>query len=95
MPTQAPRNQGAKGNPASHRMSNPIRKARRARNWEAQQKRKTVRINEAKKREVVNKALKSDGEFTAWEQAKYERDAKRVPKQIAYEKAHREESYAE
>lgn len=48
---------GLKGNPASTRMSNPNRKARRARCWARGEKRKAARRAAQAEREAANKIL--------------------------------------
>jgi hypothetical protein len=48
---------GLKGNPASTRMSNPNRKARRARCWARGEKRKEARRKAQAEREAANKVL--------------------------------------
>jgi hypothetical protein len=48
---------GLKGNPASNRMSNPNRKARRARCWARGEKRKAQRREDQARREAANKIL--------------------------------------
>lgn len=92
MPAQGPRNQAAKGNPASHRMGNPKRAARRARNWEAQQKRKDANRAANKARELANKALAKELEpmpfLTKWQKAEANRNERRKGKQIAYALLH-------
>lgn len=78
--------QSAKGNPASKRMGNPNRARRYTRNWEAQQKRKAVRIKEEKVREKENR--EAAGYPTPWEFAKQVRSMRRRPKQDAWEARH-------
>lgn len=53
----------AKGNPASHRMSNPNNKARRARCWQNGQKRKAQRVEENRRRALDNKAIREIGSY--------------------------------
>lgn len=59
--------QGAKGNPASKRMSNANLKARRKRSWEKNQKAKAIRIAEAKAKFEANEAYRKRGEPTPYE----------------------------
>lgn len=56
-----PNRNSNKGNPASHRMSNPNLKARRARNWAAQEKRKAERRAENEARAARNRELRAQG----------------------------------
>lgn len=69
--------QSAKGNPASHRMSNPHLKARRERCWAAGQARKAARRKTQEAAAARNKRLRADGKPTPWEVAKQERFARR------------------
>jgi hypothetical protein len=66
-------NKANKGNPASHRMSNPRNKAYRALCWARQEKRKDARRKAQAEREARNKKRG----WTAWEMAKGERHARR------------------
>jgi hypothetical protein len=54
-------NQGGKGNPASHRMSNPKRKARRERSWARAQVKKAKNRAENEKRAADNRTLREQG----------------------------------
>jgi hypothetical protein len=67
----------AKGNPASHRMSNTNLKARRAASWKTGQKRKEERKAEAINAERRNRQTKLSGGLTPWELAKQKRRLKR------------------
>lgn len=90
----APRGVKIKGNPASHRMGNPARAARRARNYEAQQKRKDVNRKANKDAAAMNKAQKGLAEiegtvfYTRWEIAQRNRAFRRKDKQRAYALLH-------
>lgn len=53
--------QGGKGNPASHRMGNPKRKAARAASWARGEKRKDARRKEADRRQAHNAELVTAG----------------------------------
>ena len=94
MPAQGPHNQAAKGNPASHRMGNPQRKVRYARNWLAQQKRKDANRKANAERAYWNKSARKDatenGEIfrTAWQKAELKRAERRKGKRIAWELLH-------
>lgn len=70
--------QSSKGNPASHRMSNPNLKARRARSWLAGERRKEARRKAQAEREARNKELREAGKPTPWEAAKAARKARRA-----------------
>lgn len=59
-----------KGNPASHRMTNPNLKARRARSWAAGQKRKEANRRAQEQRAEVNRGITDAGDPTPWEVAK-------------------------
>lgn len=59
-----------KGNPASHRMTNPNLKARRARSWAAGQKRKEARRRAQEQRTEVNRGRLDNDESTPWQLAK-------------------------
>ena len=63
-------NQGKsnKGNPASHRMTNPNLKARRARSWAAGQKRKEARRRAQDERAAANRV--EPEHITPWQYAK-------------------------
>lgn len=63
-------NNSAKGNPASHRMSNQHRKAYLASSWEKARKRKDARIKANAEREARNKKLRALGKPTPWEWSK-------------------------
>lgn len=63
----------AKGNPASHRMSNKNLQAKRERSWKNGQKRKEERKEEQRQREQRNKQLRAGGQLTPWEQSKARR----------------------
>lgn len=67
----------AKGNPASHRMSNPRLKEKFARCWRNGQKRKAERQARALAAQRRNAELRESGELTPWEQAKAARKARR------------------
>ena len=67
----------SKGNPASHRMSNPNLKARRARLWAAQEKRKDARRKAQAEREQRNRELRAAGLPTPHEAKKIARRARR------------------
>lgn len=68
---------GLKGNPASTRMSNKARAARRERCWLRGQKRKIAREDDRFEREAENRARRELGEATPWEISKARRNAKR------------------
>ena len=74
--------QSAKGNPASHRMSNPKRAARRERCWLRGQARKAERTKTNLAAASRNKRLRADGKLTPWEPAKRERHARRHMVQV-------------
>lgn len=58
----------AKGNPASKRMTNQARKAKRERSWKKRQREKEETKREVKKREDANKATKKAGGLTPHQQ---------------------------
>src|SRR4249919_558784 len=68
--------QGGKGNPASHRMSNASLKARRARSWARAQLKKARNRAENERRAVNNRALREQGLPTPHEAKKAARRAK-------------------
>lgn len=72
MPTSS-----AKGNPASHRMSNAAYKARRAAAWLRGQKRKEANRAAQNERTSENKRRRANGEPTPWEKAKAQRASNR------------------
>lgn len=76
-------NQGGKGNPASKRMSNKAKAAKRQRSWEKNQKAKAIRIAEQKKREQANKEAKAMGLPTPAQIAAAERKAAKEAKKAA------------
>ena len=59
----------AKGNPASKRMSNAVKKATRARSWARGQRRKADRVKAQEARAEKNRAIRDDGGLTPWEVA--------------------------
>lgn len=67
----------AKGNPAGKRMSNPNRKARRARSWAAGQQHKAQRVAEQEARAQANRQRRARGEATPWELARQARAERR------------------
>lgn len=75
-----PKNQGGKGNPASHRMSNAGRKARRATRWERARKRRDKANEATKQREQHNATLRADNIPTPWMVAKIMRAERRAAK---------------
>ena len=69
----ASQSQSAKGNPASHRMSNPRNKkgeGYRAKRRREQEKRKDKLKEQVAEAEARNKKLRKMGELTPWEWAK-------------------------
>lgn len=70
----------AKGNPASHRMSNTGRKARRAERWTKARKRKDKRIAAEGERRLHNAVLRADNLPTPWMVAKILRAERRAAK---------------
>lgn len=70
----------AKGNPATHRMSNPKRKARREACWARGQKRKQERQKATEAAAKRNAELHYTETLTPWELAKLKRYAKRDAK---------------
>jgi hypothetical protein len=73
----------AKGNPASHRMSNANRKAKRAERWAKARKRRDLANQANAQREQANTAARAAGEMTPWERAKAARAQKRAAKSAA------------
>lgn len=71
-------NQGGKGNPASHRMSNKALKDRRAKSWNRGQKRKQERIDAQKAAAQRNKELRAQGLPTPYEVAQKARRERRA-----------------
>lgn len=70
--------QGAsKGNPASHRMSNPHHKDKHQKAWKHSQERKEARRLAQTEREKANRMLRAEGKPTAWEAAQAKRQAVR------------------
>ena len=69
--------QGGKGNPASHRMGNDRVKVRRALSWKRGEERKEARRKAQAEREAVNRQLRREGLPTPWEQAKAKAKAKK------------------
>lgn len=67
----------SKGNPASHRMSNPHHKEKHQKAWTRSQARKEARRLEQATREKANRALRAEGKPTAWEAAQTKRTASR------------------
>lgn len=67
----------SKGNPASHRMSNPRRKARRAECWLRSQKRKERNRDANEERAAANRYARMIGDPTPHEAKKAKRRAKR------------------
>lgn len=67
-----------KGNPASHRMSNPRLKTRREQSWRNGQARKTARREAQEERHRENVRRHQRGELTPWEQSKAERATRRA-----------------
>lgn len=67
-----------KGNPASRRMSNAARAAKRERSWSRGQDRKAQRVKDQKRREAANRLLHAKGELTPWETAKLARRTRRA-----------------
>lgn len=65
--------QKLKGNPASKRMQNPRRIARRAACWLRGQERKKLRKELQKEREAKNRKLRAQGALTPWKEAKKRR----------------------
>jgi hypothetical protein len=78
--------QKAKGNPASHRMSNPHRKEKWPRAHRNSERTKAARRKVAEIAQRGNEILRKAGELTPWEKAKAERSKRRRPLQEAYEK---------
>lgn len=76
MPEQR-KNQGGKGNPASHRMSNPRLKAARAKSWARGQARKAAARVLVATAERENSAARAAGGLTPWEQAQAKRRQRR------------------
>lgn len=70
-------NRANKGNPASHRMSAGKKKARCARNWAEQQKRKAARKAKQAEAEARNRDTVANDGLTPWQRAKAARAAKR------------------
>jgi hypothetical protein len=68
-----PNTSSAKGNPASHRMSNPALKARRAGSWMRGQARKAARVAKEK---AAHKRNVETG-ISPWQQAKAARAQRR------------------
>lgn len=68
---------GSKGNPASHRMSNPHHKEKHQKAWKLSEVRKEARRLEQAEREKANRKLRAAGKPTAWEAAKAQRQALR------------------
>jgi hypothetical protein len=68
----------AKGNPASKRMTNPVRKTRRERCWRNGQKRKAERVKAQQEREAANRTRREAGDLTPWELACELRAARRA-----------------
>lgn len=64
-----PATTSAKGNPASHRMSNAAYKDRRSRSWRNGQRRKAERIAAQRERERTNRERQARGEPTPWQVA--------------------------
>lgn len=62
-------NKSAKGNPASHRMSNANLKARRQRSWKNGEERKVERRAEQQANAKRNDLTRRMGELTPWEKA--------------------------
>lgn len=75
--------QSAKGNPATHRMGNPRRKARRAECWARGQKRKLARKKEADEAQKFNAGVVAGGGMTPWQRAKALRAERREQKRQA------------
>jgi len=69
---------GTKGNPASKRMSNERRKAKRARSWLKNNRAKAIRIADALARFETNEAHRKRGEPTPYE-------ARRAAQKALYE----------
>jgi hypothetical protein len=80
----------AKGNPASHRMSNGALKARRERSWKRSQVRKKARIDAQASRQAANKKHRAEGTPTPWQAAKAKRREARQPLRAAFLKRHPE-----
>lgn len=78
-----PKGSSNKGNPASKRMTNANRKARRARSWAAGQKRKEARIKDQRTREALNRASRAAGDLTPWDAVKAERARRRAERREA------------
>lgn len=73
----------AKGNPASKRMSNVQRKAKRANSWNRCQKRKAAKREAVAEREAQNRVRRAEGTPTPWEAAKAARKARRAAEREA------------
>lgn len=69
---------GAKGNPASHRMSNSHHKAKFEAAWKKSQEAKKKRMLAQTEREKANAKIRKEGGLTAWEKAKHERAQRRA-----------------
>lgn len=63
----------SKGNPASHRMSNPHYKEKHKRAWGRSRERKDAHRAEQTEREKANRKLRAEGKPTAWEAAEAKR----------------------
>jgi hypothetical protein len=68
----------AKGNPASHRMSNKERKIRRQSSWARGEKRKDERRKTQQEAEKRNVLLVDSEKLTPWQEAKAARAARRA-----------------
>lgn len=69
---------GLKGNPASVRMANPVKKATRERSWRRGQERKAARRKEQEAAAQRNADLRERGLLTPHEQKRAERAGRRL-----------------
>jgi len=83
---QSRQRQGQKGNPASHRMSNPHRKDRCTKAHLRRTKRAERLRNENAERAAENRKLRKEGLPTAWEIQRAKRKESRKPKQEEYQR---------
>ena len=72
------KNDGGKGNPASKRIGNAVRKTRRSLSWQRGERRKAKRREEQAVRTAVNVGRRRAGELTPWELAKAARAERRA-----------------
>lgn len=70
----------AKGNPASHRMSNAALKERRKSAWVRGEKRKEMRFRMQEEAHQRNLGLRKIGEMTPWQQVKDRQRARKAAK---------------